>query len=345
MRLAANLRRAGLCAGACLLLCSKSAQAGEGDARERSAALFREGVTAGKAGDYGRAEVAFRTSYLLAASPSTLRNWALTEMKLGKMLEALGHLKLAMRSTGWTVEQRAITQQNLDDAYAATGHIRITTTDGARVAIDGVPVEGAAPFDAPVDVTAGARQVEARLGSETAHAEVDAPAGRVVEISVPIPATLEVPAPPPAARGPAIEQEHSVASAMAEPPRIASWWTTSHTVAVGLGAAAVAGAGLGFSFDAASHAAASDANALRAGLTGQCAGAAIASGCSALRDKIGTVHQDEALEAVGFGVAAAAGVGAAVLLAVVGPGAAARTGSVHWAPLVAPGSAGVAGWF
>jgi hypothetical protein len=64
-----------------------------------------------------------------------------------------------------------------------------------------------------------------------------------------------------------------------------------------------------------------------------------------LRDKIGTVHQDEALEAVGFGVAAAAGVGAAVLLAVVGPGAAARTGSVHWAPLVAPGSAGVAGWF
>jgi hypothetical protein len=347
MRLAANLRRAGLCAGACVLLCSKSAQAGEGDARERSAALFREGVTAGKAGDYGRAEVAFRTSYLLAASPSALRNWALTEMKLGKMLEALGHLKLAMRSSGWTAEQRAIAQQNLDDAYAATGHLRITTTDGARVAIDGVLVEGAAPFDAPVDVTAGARQIEARLGSETAHAEVDAPAGRVVEISVPIPTTLEVPAPPPVARGPATEQEHSIPSAMAdrEPPRTATWWTTPHTVAVGLGAAAVAGVGLGLSFDAASHAAASDANALRAGLSGQCAGAAIASGCSALRDKIGTVHQDEAVEGVGFAVAAAAGVGAAVLLAVIGPGARARTGSVHWVPMVAPGSAGVAGWF
>jgi hypothetical protein len=116
-------------------------------------------------------------------------------------------------------------------------------------------------------------------------------------------------------------------------------------VAVGLGAAAVAGMGLGLSFDAASHAAASDANALRAGLTGQCAGAAIASGCSALHDKIGTVHQDEAVEYVGFAVAAAAGVGAAVLLAVVGPGARARTGSVHWAPMVAPGAAGVAGWF
>jgi hypothetical protein len=347
MRLVANLRRAGLCLGACVLLCSKNAHAGDGDARERSAALFREGVTAGKAGDYGRAEIAFRTSYLLVPSPSTLRNWALTEMKLGKMLEALGHLKLAMSSNGWTAEQRAIAQQNLDDAYAATGHIRITTADGARVAIDGIPVEGVAPFDAPVDVTAGARQVEARLGSETAHAEVVAPAGGVVEIRVPIATTLEVPAPPSVPRGPATEEEHSRPSAIVdrEPPRTATWWTTPHTVAVGLGAAAVAGVGLGVTFDAASHAAASDSNALRAALSGQCAGDAIASGCSALRDKIGTVHRDEAVEGVGFAVAAAAGVGAAVLLAVVGPGPRARTGSVHWAPMIAPGAAGVAGWF
>ena len=74
MRFAVSSRHARLCIAACVLLWTSRAPAGEADARERSVALFKEGVAAGKAGDYGRAEVAFRTSYLLAASPSALRN-------------------------------------------------------------------------------------------------------------------------------------------------------------------------------------------------------------------------------------------------------------------------------
>ena len=336
-----------LCLAGCLMLGARGARAGEGDARQRSTVLFKDGVAAGKAGDYARAEVAFRTSYLLVPTPSTLRNWALTEMKLGKMVEALSHLKVALGSSGWTPEQRAIVQQNLDDAYAATGHISVKTTDGARVAIDGVLVEGAAPFDAPLDVTAGTRQIDARLGSETAHAEVQATPGNVVDVSVPIPrAAQEVPLavamPAPPTEG---ERSLPIATADGEPSRATTWWTTPHALAVGLAATAAVGVGLGISFDVASQAGASDANASRAGLTGQCTGAAVAPPCGALRDKINTVHEEEVLKEVGFAAGAAAGVGAAIVLALVRPGAGVRTGSVRWAPTIAPAAAGVVGSF
>jgi len=138
MRFAVSVRQARLCIAACTLLWASRAPAGEPDARERSVALFKEGVTAGKAGDYARAEAAFRTSHALRPSGSTLRNWALTEMHLGKMVEALGHLKVALTSPELTAEQRSIVQQNFDDAYRATGHLAVRTTEGARVAVDGV---------------------------------------------------------------------------------------------------------------------------------------------------------------------------------------------------------------
>jgi hypothetical protein len=196
-------------------------------------------------------------------------------------------------------------------------------------------------------VTAGIRQIDARLGSETAHAEVDATPGSVVEVSVLVPrAAQEVPlavaTPPPATEG---ERSPPIAGTDEESSRTASWWTTPHALAVGLAATAAVGVGLGISFDVASQAGATDANALRAGLTGQCVGAAVAPPCAALRDKIDTVHEEEVLKEVGFAAGAAAGVGAAIVLALVRPGAGVRTGSVRWAPTIAPAAAGVVGSF
>ena len=342
-----TLRQAGLCIATCAVFWTSRAPAGEPDARERSVALFKEGVAAGKAGDYARAEAAFRTSYTLRPSGSTLRNLALTEMRLGKMVEALGHLKVALASPGWTAEQRSIVQQNFDDAYAATGHLAVRTAEGARVAIDGGLVEGAAPFDGPLDVAAGNRRLEARLGTEVAHADVEAPPGRVVEVDLPVAAASPEPpglAPTPDARisGP---PQPVGAPAPVEPPRPATWWTAPHGAAVGLAAAGAVGLGLGVYFDARSSGAASDVSGLRSALAGQCAGPAGAAECAALRDKIGEVHTDQALAAVAFGVGGAAAVGAAALLVLAGPGAVVRTGSVKWTPQIAPGTAGVAGSF
>ena len=90
MRFSVSFRYARVCIGVCALLWASRALAVEADARQRSVALFTEGGAAGKAGDYTRAEAAFRTSYALHPSGSTLRNLALTEMHLGKMVEALG---------------------------------------------------------------------------------------------------------------------------------------------------------------------------------------------------------------------------------------------------------------
>jgi hypothetical protein len=105
------------------------------------------------------------------------------------------------------------------------------------------------------------------------------------------------------------------------------------------------GLGLGLYFDARSNGAASDAGSLRSALAGQCMGPAVSSGCAALRDKIAEVHTDETVADVAFAAGATAAVGAAVVLALAGPSAVVRTGSVKWTPKVAPGAAGVAGSF
>jgi hypothetical protein len=329
-----------LCLAACMVLGVRGARAADEDARRRSAVLFKEGVAAGKAGDYPRAEVAFRTSYWLVPSASTLRNWALTEMKRGKMVEALSHLKVALASSGWTPEQRAIVRQNLDDAYAATGHLSVKTAAGARVAIDGMLVEGAAPFDAPLDVMAGGRQVEAHLGAETARAEVEAAAGTIVEVDL---AIARAPEDAPVA---VRDAEPSPPTAPAAPTQLTGrWWTPPRGVAVGLAATAVVGVGLGITFDMAAHAAASDANVWRTGLAGDCAAVAAPPGCGALRDKIHATHVDETLEDVAFAAGAVAAAGAAVVLALARPGAAPRTGAVRWTPVITPQAAGVAGSF
>jgi hypothetical protein len=279
MRFAVSVRHARLCIAACVLVWTSPATADEADARESSVALFKEGVVAGKAGDYARAEAAFRSSYALRPSGSTLRNWALTEMHLGKMVEALGHLKVALTAPGWTVEQWSIVQQNFDDAYSATGHLAVATTDGARVAVDGVAVEGAAPLGGPLDVLPGSRRVEARLGTAVANVEVDALAGQVVHVDLPVaPARPDRPEPSSALR-PSTAQEEAGAQAAGEPSRATTWWTAPHVGAVGLTAAGAVGLGLGLYFDVRSRGAASDASRLRSALVGQCTGAGVAPGC------------------------------------------------------------------
>jgi hypothetical protein len=347
MRFAVSFRQAGLWTVACAFLWTSRAPAAEADASERSLALFKEGVTAGKDGDYVRAEAAFRTSYALRPSASTLRNWALTEAHLGKMVEALGHLRVALRSPGLTAEQRSIVQQNLDDAYGSTGHLAVRTTEGARVAVDGVVVEGAAPFDGPLDVLPGRRRVEARLAVEVARAEVDAVAGQVVQLDLPVPAARPEPPEPSSAinAGTSANRELVGAQAPGEPSRTTTWWTAPHAGAVGLAAAGAVGLGLGLYFDARSSGAASDAGSLRSALAGQCMGPAGEPGCAALRDKIAEVHTDETVADVAFAAGATAAVGAAVVLALAGPSAVVRTGSVQWTPKIAPGAAGVAGSF
>jgi hypothetical protein len=259
------------------------------------------------------------------------------------MVEALAHLRLAVGWSGWTAEQRRVVQENLDDAYAATGHLAIRTTNGAHVAIDGVALEAAAPLDAVVDVAAGMRKVEAGLGPRTVRAEVDAQAGKIVEVTLLLPAEAAQPAPV----KPAFVSDPTPPGAEVLSERDApTWWTVPHAVAVGVGATAVLGAGLGVYFEAASHAASSDASTLRASIAGgACAGVAAPAPCGALHDKIAAVHQDETLADLSFAVGGAAALGAVVVLTVLAPKAVVRTGAVRWTSALAPGAAGIAGSF
>jgi hypothetical protein len=334
--------------GCCAALTTAPARAQAGDAEERSAALFHEGVAAGKAGDYVRAESAFRSAYSLVPSGATLRNLALTEMKLGKMVDALHHLRVAVNARGLSPEQRAVVQQNLDDAYGATGHLAIRTSDGARVAVDGKFIEGTAPFEQPVDVPEGRRRLEARLGARTSDAEVDAPGGQVVEANLPLEIEPAARTQAPVSSVRALGASPEVPGSHDATPRAGApgWWTPAHALGVGLAAAAVAGIALGIGFDAASQSAASDANRLRTSLgAGACVGQGLTGPCAALSDKINAVHDDDAGKWAGFAVGAAAAAGSLPLLFLPQHEVALRTGSVRWTPVLAPASAGLVGAF
>ncbi|MDP9149452.1 MAG: hypothetical protein M3O36_05870 [Myxococcota bacterium] len=332
-------------AATCVALWAGRAAGGEANAPDASIVLFKEGVAAGKGGDFARAEAAFRASYALRPSASTLRNWALTEVRLGKMVEALGHLREALKWQGWTAEQRSIVQQNLDDAYGATGHVAIRTTGGARVAIDGIFADRVAPIEGPLDVMAGSRRVEAWLGAQVARAYVEAPPGRLVHVDLPVASPSQETTAPAPASGTTAALQQVGGQGPGAPSRTSTWWSAPHTVAVALAAAGGVGLAFGLYFDARSSSAAADAGALRSALAGRCAGPSVAPECGVLRDQIGVVHRDETLTEFAFAVGATAAVGAAVVLALAGPGAVVRTGSVQWSPQIAPGAAGVAGWF
>ncbi|MGA3124446.1 MAG: hypothetical protein ABSF69_27110 [Polyangiaceae bacterium] len=267
-------------------------------------------------------------------------------MRLGKKVEALGHLREALKWPGWTAEQRSIVEQNLDDAYGATGHIEVRTTDGARVAIDGVFTDRVAPIEAPIDVTAGRRRVETRLGAEVARADVEAPPGQIVHVDLPVASpNQETTTPSPASGAAPAARQQTGGQAPSAPSRTATWWSAPHTTAVGLAAAGGLGVALGFYFEARSSSAASEVRSLRSALAGQCTGLAGAPGCAGLRDTIGQVYTDKTLAGVAFAAGATAAVGAAVVLLLTGPGAVVRTGSVQWIPQFGPGAAGVSGQF
>jgi hypothetical protein len=241
---------------------------------------------------------------------------------------------------------RSVVEQNLGDAYGATGHVAVRTTEGARVAIDGVFSDGVAPLKGPLDVAAGSRRVEAWLGAQVARAEVEALPGQIVQVDLPIAsASQETTGPAPASGAAPAARLRVGGQAPGAPSRTSTWWSAPHTTAVGLAAAGGLGLALGIYFDARSSSAATDAGALRSVLAGHCAGPAVAPECGVLRDKIGEVHSDETLAGVSFAAGATAAVAAAVVLLVAGPGAVVRTGSVQWTPQIAPGAVGAAGSF
>lgn len=347
------MRRMGMALGwAAVVLCASAAAAAQPDAavspdRTQADALFRQGVAADKTGDLERAQRLFEASYALLPRGTTLGNWGQMEVKLGRPVSGLQRLKLAVAMLDASDARRALFQQDIEQAYAKTGHVAIRTQTGAAVAVDGELIAGAAPFAEPIDVMPGKHVLEARLEGQGGRArqEVEAPAGSVVQVELTLPKQSETAAAPPPAPPP--PRERIVLAPAPESPAPSSWWTTPRVAGVALGAGAALGFGVGIVFHVAAVNAANDANQIRnlQIAQNQCGVSPASPACGDLRSKIESVHDNETEEKVSWVIAGVAAAGAVVAFLWGAPGSVHPHTAMVVRPMIAPGALGIDGSF
>jgi hypothetical protein len=250
------------------------------DSSAEAQARFNEGVQAYQRGDYEHARVLFLQSEALVARGSTLRNLALAEMGVGRKVEALHHFREALTHPDLDPGRRAITESDIREAYAATGHIAVETHEGARVNIDGGSVEGRAPFKEFFDVLPGTHVVEAALGGDASRVNVQALAGAVVTAKLPFaPLVTELPtAPVPTAVAPAVVPRARPESPVREE---SSFWSPRRGIGVGTASLGVVVIGVGAFVYADGDSAKDKANSDLAGLSrSACTGATRPAACA-----------------------------------------------------------------
>jgi hypothetical protein len=328
-RMRSRCARGALAMGTLALALHAPAALAQGRTAEAQA-RFNEGVKAYARRDFEHARLAFLQSLALVERGSVLRNLGLAEMELGRPVDALHHLRAAIKLPDLDAEHRAVTDHDIRDAYAATGHISVQTSDGATLTVDGEAVEGSAPFPVPVDVMPGHHVLQAILADQTARAGVDAPAGVAVVTNL---AIAPAPLPP---------LDTSPPAAVGEPPAAPArssfrfeerpFWTVRREIGLGAVVVGLASTALGVYFYTQAIDAENRGNDLRTGLgPSSCVGPAPASTCGALNDARSTQSTDVTLNYLFVGIGAASLVAGGAML--VWPSSRA---SVAIAPVVTP---------
>src|SRR5258708_1781396 len=123
-----------------LALSLNARAAGAQDKATEAQTRFGEGVKAYARGDYEHARLLFLQSLALVSRGSVLRNLGLAEMELGRPVDALHHLRAALELPDLDPKRRSVTENDIREAYRATGHIVVQTAEGATLAIDGETV-------------------------------------------------------------------------------------------------------------------------------------------------------------------------------------------------------------
>jgi len=252
---------------------------------------FEEGLSALRTGKYEQARASFLQ--VLAVTPrkaTVLWNLALAERNSGHYVEALGHLRAYFANPNADLNKnRELKQDVYRELLQATGHLKVLADGGTEIVVDG-DVKGKTPLADVVDVKPGTYRVTA--GSR--NADVTVMAGEIKEVNL---ASLT-----------------PVQPVVLPPPKEAkeSYWTGKHIAGVTAGGLAVVAAGVGVGFLAvrSGHVAdersvASDSNA--------CA-TTTSSACMQYHDARSSAKTAAIVSGVSFGVAAALGVTAGILL-------------------------------
>lgn len=146
---------------------------------------YEEGVAAADAKEWDKAYAAFTEAWKLKQHWQIAVNLGQAELRLGKYPEAADHLAYYLReATELQPDDVARAREWLDQAKAKAGILRLNVAPkGAQVFVDGRLV-GTAPIDRETFVGVGWHAVEARSGDQKALRQVEAPAGRMVDVSL-----------------------------------------------------------------------------------------------------------------------------------------------------------------
>jgi hypothetical protein len=268
---------------------------------------FKTGLKHFDQGNYEAARQEFLKAQAITPRASVLRNLALSELHTNRPLDALEHLRAYLADASVSAAKRELAKQNYEEAFSRTGHIRLRTSDGATVLVDGQP--WTKDLKDSIDVLPGNHALEARVGERNRRRDVDAPAGIVVDAEL-----LLDEAPATTVPTSAIVVADGVDSPKPETPPVRQdvaedGSSTRRLIggSVGLLGVVLVGVGVGFAVDAGSKS--SSADALR-GQAGNCSNAD-SSACQRLRELRSSYDSDKTAETILFplgGIAIAAGI-------------------------------------
>ncbi|HET7545177.1 MAG TPA: hypothetical protein VFK05_35170 [Polyangiaceae bacterium] len=144
-------------------------------ARER----FKEGVAFFDQKQYDKARVAFLQAYALKKHPAVLLNLAQSELRCGHEVDAAKHFSAYLRETTTASDaERQAAEAGLNATKSSVALLDVNVDEsGAEIFVDG-SLEGVSPLPAPLYVSPGAHNVEARKGGKTKTQQVNTTAGR-----------------------------------------------------------------------------------------------------------------------------------------------------------------------
>lgn len=265
------VKRAAVTVGTFALLClaaPAAAQDGapvpqdEAVAAREAKTRFDEGLRRYAARDYEGAWAAFTQAYSVLKSADVLWNLCMAELRSGRPLDSIRHIRAYLRDPRTTDADRARARKYLAEASQKTAHVVVDAPAGAKIAVDGhAEAEG---LTEPVDLEAGKHKVECKQGSIEQSVEVDLLAGQTVSVKF-LPAQEgQTPASPTVVTVRS-EAEAAPATAMverpAEGPGVRTW------LGFGLAGGALVATGVGVGFLVASAGAKDDAARLRSTLS------------------------------------------------------------------------------
>lgn len=327
------------------------------DPRPGAEAHFAEGKKLYAQGKIEEARTQFSLAYELHPSANALWNLAVAELHSHHPLDAVRHLRRYVALTDAAPRDVSTAKDKLiPQAEKETSRIRLQASPGARVTIDGAAVEGAAPFEQPVDVAPGTHQVVANDERGTRQTEVLALAGQIVVADVAIPQdapaaatpTLALAPTPASTPAPAPSPSPSPSPTLPdEPPPPAPRDTSTArlvtTLSLGGAAAVSLGIGAGFLLDAANQQSrANRASEQILNTPSACAGSSSAA-CADLHAANSTQASDRNA-ALGFAIAGGVLAAGAAVVWIAWPRSKERANetppSARVAPALGPGVAG-----